>query len=89
LSGAALCGYGIYLRVEEDDYADICEQYSWANAANLCIAAGALIFFIAAFGCIGAAMKSSALLGFVSTSSELALIRCSIPSAGTKEAKHI
>ncbi|XP_028403473.1 tetraspanin-9-like [Dendronephthya gigantea] len=64
LSGVALCGYGIYLRVDEDDYSDICEQYSWVSAANLCIAAGALIFFIAAFGCIGAAMKSSALLGF-------------------------
>lgn len=63
LSGIALLGFGIYLRVE-DDYSDICEQYSWANSANLCIAAGALIFFIAAFGCLGAAMKSSVLLAF-------------------------
>ena len=66
MSGVALFGYGVYLRVDEDDYADICEQYSWANSANLCIAAGAIIFFIAAFGCVGAAMKSSVLLGFVS-----------------------
>lgn len=63
-SGIALFAFGIYLKVEKDDYADICEQYSWATSANICIAVGALVFFISAFGCLGAAMRSSNILGF-------------------------
>ncbi|XP_028409459.1 leukocyte surface antigen CD53-like [Dendronephthya gigantea] len=63
ITGAGLVGAGAYLKVEKDDYLDLCDDYSWATAANLLLAAGVIILVIAFFGCYGAWKQSTCLLG--------------------------
>ncbi|CAB4016738.1 poly [ADP-ribose] polymerase 2-like, partial [Paramuricea clavata] len=63
ITGAGLVGTGAYLRVEKDDYLDLCDKYSWATGANILLAVGAIILVVAFFGCYGAWKQSSCLLG--------------------------
>ncbi|CAB3976873.1 CD9 antigen [Paramuricea clavata] len=63
ITGAGLVGTGAYLRIEKDDYLDLCDKYSWATGANLLLAVGAIILVVAFFGCYGAWKESSCLLG--------------------------
>lgn len=66
MTGAGLVGTGAYLRVEKDDYLDLCDKYSWATGANLVLSVGAIVLVVAFFGCFGAWKQSSCLLGIVS-----------------------
>ncbi|XP_046861134.1 tetraspanin-9-like isoform X2 [Xenia sp. Carnegie-2017] len=63
LAGAGLIGTGAYLKLEDDDYLDLCDKYSWATGANLLLAVGAVVLIIAFFGCYGAWKQNSCFLG--------------------------
>ena len=63
LTGIGLISAGAYLRVEKDDYLDLCDKYSWATGANILIGVGAIVLIIAFFGCYGAWKQSSIMLG--------------------------
>ncbi|XP_046861690.1 tetraspanin-9-like [Xenia sp. Carnegie-2017] len=62
LSGAGLIVIGAYLKLEDADYLDLCDKYSWDTGSNLLLALGAVVFIIAFFGCYGALKKNPCFL---------------------------
>ena len=68
ITGLGLIGSGAYLRVEKDDYLDLCDKYSFVTGANILIAVGVIVVIVAFFGCFGAFKENSCMLGIVSLS---------------------
>ena len=79
LSGVAILGVGIWLRVDESvleliDFVEIDESDPLLKyAALVLIAVGSLVFVVGFVGCLGALKANRFLLGLVSTST---LCRC-------------
>ena len=66
ITGLGLIGSGAYLRVEKDDYLELCDKYSFVTGANILIAVGVIVVIVAFFGCFGALKENSCMLGIVS-----------------------
>ncbi|XP_072034122.1 tetraspanin-9-like [Amphiura filiformis] len=62
LSGATLFGLGITLNVQNAGYATLLPSVPFMNVANLCIAVGAIVIFVAFLGCCGAVQEHTHLL---------------------------
>lgn len=62
LSGCALLGAGLWLRLAYEGYAALLPQYSMLSADSLCIAVGVTMFVVAFFGCCGAWFQSRCML---------------------------
>lgn len=56
LLGCGILGVGIWLKLEKGDFAQV-SSYNFLTAANLAIAAGAIILVVAFLGCCGAAKE--------------------------------
>eukprot|EP00493_Phyllostaurus_siculus_P004735 UN04756 len=61
--GLVVLGVGIYSRVENDSWSKLLDSKTFLSAANLLIAAGALVALIGFFGCLGAFKKLKCVLG--------------------------
>lgn len=61
LLGCGILGVGIWLKLEKGDYAQV-SSYNFLTAANLAIAAGAIILIVAFLGCCGAAKEIRSML---------------------------
>jgi hypothetical protein len=69
LSGCALLGAGLWLRLAYNGYAALLPQYSMLSADSLCIAVGVTMFVVAFFGCCGAWFQNRCMLVTVSRKS--------------------
>ncbi|XP_038074680.1 tetraspanin-9-like [Patiria miniata] len=62
ISGCAILALGIVLHVKEGGFATLIPDLPFLNAANVCIAAGIIVMFVAFLGCCGAIKESACLL---------------------------
>lgn len=61
LLGCAILGLGLWLKIEKGDYARI-STYNFVTAANIAIAAGAIVLIVAFLGCCGAIKEIKVML---------------------------
>ena len=69
-AGIAVMAVGIFARVSVSDYSALMEEGGFKSAANILIAAGALVMIIGAIGCCGAMKEKKWLLLLVSYKEE-------------------
>ncbi|XP_071809077.1 tetraspanin-9-like [Asterias amurensis] len=62
ISGCAILALGIVLHVREGGYATLLPTLPFLNAANICIAAGLIVMFVAFLGCCGAIKENACML---------------------------
>ncbi len=62
ISGCAILALGIVLHVREGGFATLLPSLPFLNAANLCIAAGIIVMFVAFLGCCGAIKENTCML---------------------------
>ena len=76
ISGCAILALGIVLHVREGGYATLLPTLPFLNAANICIAAGLIVMFVAFLGCCGAIKENACMLLLVSTHPSAAKFEC-------------
>lgn len=69
-AGIAVMAVGIFARVSASNYSALMEEGGFKSAANILIAAGALVMIIGAIGCCGAMKEKKWLLLLVSYKEE-------------------
>ena len=65
-AGIAVMAVGIFARVSASDYSALMDEGGFKSAANILIAAGALVMIIGAIGCCGVMKEKKWLLLLVS-----------------------
>ena len=65
-AGIAVMAVGIFARVSASNYSDLMDEGGFKTAANILIAAGALVMIIGAIGCCGVVKEKKWLLLLVS-----------------------